>query len=181
MSKSKVLLLIIGLVILGAVVFAAAARLSASSPAGGEKAAACGTHAKASSSAGCTKTSGASASCPVASCPMATAGKGCPSSAAKTCGSKASKTANIENVTNREGETITLTGHYVCGRCDLGISDACQPGFQTKVGKNYLLTRNNLSNRLHERAKDRDVEIVTRVKKLDGVKYLEVEAVRDLS
>jgi hypothetical protein len=46
------------------------------------------------------------------------------------------------------------------------------------------LTRNNLSNRLHElheTAKDKDVEIVTRVRKLDGVKYLEVEAVRDLS
>lgn len=185
MSKSKVLVLIVGLVAVGAFVFVAAGRLHATSPAGeGTKASSCDTHAKTASAGGCAKATAASASCPVASCPVAAGGKGCPGSAAKSCGSKAAQQARMEAITDREGETMVLTGHYVCGRCDLGVSDACQPGFQTKDGKNYLLVKNNLSNRLHElheTAKDSDVEAVTRVKKLDGVKYLEVEAVRNPS
>ncbi len=178
MSKTKVIFLIIGLVAAGAIVFAAAERLSASSPqCDGKAAAACGTHAKAAASGGCSPAS-------AASCPMAVSGKGCPGSTGKSCGSKVSAMANVESVTGREGESMTLTGHYVCGRCDLGVNDACRPGFQTKDGKNYLLVNNNLSKRLREmcqKAKDQDVEIVTRVKKLDGVKYLEVEAIRSAS
>jgi hypothetical protein len=98
-----------------------------------------------------------------------------------SCGGKASKTASIESVPYREGKTIVLAGHYVCGHCELGISDGCQPGFQTKDGKNYLLIKNNLSNELRGTARDKDVEIVTRVKRANGVKYLEVEAIRSLS
>jgi len=100
---------------------------------------------------------------------------------AKPCGPKAAKTAGIESINEREGERIVLAGHYACGYCDLGVSDSCQPGFQTKDGKNYLLVRNNLSKELKTAARDKDVEIVTRVKKLDGVKYLEVEVVRHAS
>ena len=182
MSKTRVLLLIIGLVAIGAVVFAGAGRLAASSSTSGESPTkACDTHAKTASSGACTKSSGASASCPVGACAGDKAGKSCSASASMSCGSKAAKTASIESVPYREGKTIVLAGHYVCGHCELGISDKCQPGFQTKDGKNYLLIKNNLSNELRGTAREKDVEIVTRVKKLNGVKYLEVEAVRSLS
>ena len=185
MSKSKVLILIIGLLAVGMVVFTTAARLNGSSLAGDEtKAGACDAHAKNTSSSACSKASSASASCPVKSCPVAATGKGCPGAAAKSCGSKAAQQAKVETITDREGTTVVLTGHYVCGHCELGVSEVCKPGFQTKDGKNYLLAKNNLSNKLHElheSGQSQDIEIVTRVKKLDGVKYLEIEAVRNAS
>ena len=182
MSKTRVLLLIIGLVAVSAVVFAGVGRLAASSSTGAELTTTeCAGHAKTASSGACTKTSGASASCPVGACAGDKAGKSCSGSSAMSCGGKASKTASIESVPYREGKTIVLAGHYVCGHCELGISDGCQPGFQTKDGKNYLLIKNNLSNELRGTARDKDVEIVTRVKRANGVKYLEVEAIRSLS
>jgi hypothetical protein len=101
----------------------------------------------------------------------------------KACGGKSTKTAKIESIGDREGKTVVLAGRYVCGTCELGVGgeDECQPAFRTKDGKNYLLSKNNLSDRLRADAREKDVEIVSRVKKLDGVKYLEVEAIRAAS
>jgi len=156
----------------------------------------CAKMASCSVSSSCTKTAGASSGCPSMTasagdhkaCPASAAAgdhKACPTTSsgecAKPCGPKAAKTASIETIGEREGARVVLVGHYACGYCDLGVSDACQPGFQTKDGKNYLLSRNNLSKELKATARDTDVEIVTRVKKLDGAKYLEVEVVRHAS
>jgi hypothetical protein len=135
-------------------------------------------------SSSCAKTAGASSGCPSKT---ASAGdhKACPTTSSgdcsKPCGPKAAKTASIETIGVREGARVVLVGHYACGYCDLGVSDACQPAFQTKDGKNYLLSRNNLSKELKVSARNTDVEIVTSVKKLEGVKYLEVEVVRHAS
>jgi hypothetical protein len=192
MSRAKWSLLVVGFIAAAAVIVAGANHLSASSSRElAVKAPACenGSHAKTASArpvSGCTratKTAGASGSCPYSA--TVAGGKSCSmmgsAACAKACAEKSAKTASIESVNEREGKQIVLAGHYVCGHCELGLAGKCQPAFQTKDGKNYLLVKNNLSTELRSRGQDANVEIVTRVKKLDGTKYLEVEAIRHAS
>jgi hypothetical protein len=190
MSRAKLTLLVVGLVAAAAFVFVGANHLAASSKEAGVNASECegSSQAKTASSGkagSCTRstmTAGTSKSCGN-SAAMA-GGKDCSTSSsacAKACGEKNVKTASVEAINQREGKQIVLTGHYVCGHCELGVVGKCQPAFQTKDGKNYLLVRNNLSTELRSKARDASVEIVTRVKKLDGAKYLEVEAIRSAS
>ncbi len=190
MSRAKWSLLVVGFIAAAAVIVAGANLLSASSSSElAVKASACetGSHAKSASAcpaSGCTratKTAGASG-CPYSA--TVAGGKNCSmgsAAGAKACGEKNAKTASIEAVNEHEGKAIVLAGHYVCGHCELGLAGGCQPAFQTKDGKNYLLVKNNLSSELRSKARDTEVEIVTRVKKLDGTKYLEVEAIRTAS
>jgi hypothetical protein len=198
MSKAKTAVLAIGLIAVVAVAFVGASSYVADkSSDSGSSAAGCGGHSQAMAAdsqtkSGCSGPASASKSCPTAkvsaadhkgcaaaaSCPMSKAG------CSKTCGSKSAKTAKIESIEQREGKTVVLTGRYVCGTCELGLegrSGECQPAFKTKDGKNYLLSSNNLSQRLRAEARDKDVEISSRVRKLDGVKYLEVEVIRGAS
>ncbi len=200
MSRSKLSLVIVGAIAAAGIVFAGANLLVASSSDDGTSgscassaqakvasstaSASCSKMASCAVSSSCAKTAGASSGCPSKT---ASAGdhKACPTTSSgdcsKPCGPKAAKTASVETIGEREGARVVLVGHYACGHCDLGVSDACQPAFQTKDGKNYLLSRNNLSKELKVSARNTDVEIVTSVKKLDGVKYLEVEVVRHAS
>lgn len=160
MSRVKVSVFVIGLIavvaiaFMGASSFVSSSAKDAGSSAAGEK--------------GCAVSS---------SCPMSK------TDCAKTCGGKSTKTAKIETIGEREGKTVVLSGRYVCGTCDLGVAGdgECQPAFKTKDGKNYLLSKNDLSEKLRADARDKDVEIESRVKKLDGKKCLEVEAIRAAS
>jgi hypothetical protein len=117
-----------------------------------------------------------------ASCPMTTAkaGSDCARSCSKSActGKKAGKTASITPIEGREGTRMVLAGRYVCGYCDLGVSEKCQAAFRTTDGKHYLLAKNNLTKELKQTARSTDVEIVTHVEKYEGVKYLEVDVVR---
>ena len=193
MSRAKASVLFVGLFALAAVSFVGTIGVAKSSSGeSGIMAAACEGQSCAqaatshASGSGCAKTARSSGSCPMASSSV-DAGKGCPMSSAdskacaRTCGSKPSKTAKVETIKDREGSTLVLTGRYVCGHCELGVGEDCQPAFRTTDGKNYLLMKNNLSKQLRSDARDKDVEIVSRIKKLDGVKYLEVEVVRAAS
>ena len=191
MSRSKLSLVIVGAIAAAGIIFAGANLLVASSGdhgASGSSSCQSGVQAKTASScpasSSCTKTAGASGGCPSMTAAAGTH-KECPASSSaacsKPCGAKAAKTASVESIGEREGTRVVLVGHYACGHCDLGLDSGCQPAFQTKDGKNYLLIQNNLSKELKAAARDTDVEIVTSVKKLDGVKYLEVEVVRHAS
>jgi hypothetical protein len=193
MSRAKASVLLVGLFALAAVSLVGAIDVAKSSSGdSGMMAGACEEHACAqaassrTSGSGCATTMKSTGSCPMASA-SADAGKACPMSSAdskacpRTCGTKPSKTAKVESIKKREGETLVLTGRYVCGHCDLGVGEDCQPAFRTTDGKNYLLMKNNLSKQLRSDARETDVEIVSRIKKLDGVKYLEVEVVRAAS
>ena len=186
MTRSRLSLLLVGAIAAAGIVFAGANLLVASSGDDGS-AGSCASADKAKTASSCaagyTKTADASGGCPA----MSAAGthKACPTSSSgactQPCGPKAAKTASVESIGEREGAKVVLVGHYACGHCDLGLDGGCQPAFQTKDGKNYLLVRNNLSKELKAAARESDVEIVTRVKKLEGAEYLEVEVVRHAS
>lgn len=185
MSTLKTTLLVSALLIAGVVVFfvSGADELIASSinssgsetvagnTAGDDKAASC------CPKSSCSKT--AAASCPVSA---AQAGSDCAKKCATTActGKKAEKSASIAPIEGREGTKMVLAGRYVCGYCDLGVSDKCQAAFRTTDGKNYLLVKNNFTKELKQTARVKDVEIVTHVQKYDGVKYLEVDVVRSI-
>ena len=195
MSKVKASVLVIGLFAVIAVAFVGASSYVASSSQNPDPVSmGCddrvGARSMTSYSAGtCSGVKSASKSCSVArasadegkrcsvsaSCPMAKTG------CSKSCGGKSSKAAKIESIKEREGKTLVLVGRYVCGTCQLGVGGDCQPAFQTTDGKNYLLARNNLSKKLRAEWRGKDVEVVSRVRKFDGVKYLEVEVVRAAS
>lgn len=190
MSRTKLSLLIIGVIAAAGLVLTGANYLvTSSTDQSAATATSCESGAKAKTASSCpvsscTKSAQASTSCATMKSAQAGGGKSCTASSScmKSCEGKATKTASVETIDKREGARVVLLGHYVCGRCELGVSDAsCQPAFQTKDGKNYLLVKNNLTNELRSGARDNDVEIVTRVKKLDGAKYLEVEVVRQPS
>jgi hypothetical protein len=204
MSRAKLSVLVIGVIAVAGVVVAGANILGSSSTgktaassmecesamtaktASGCPASSCTRTAQASScpAGASAKTAGTAGECPALKGSSAS-GKGCPAASSASCstpcGPKAAKTASIEEIGKSEGSRIVLVGHYACARCELGVSEGCQPAFQTKDGKNYLLVKNNLSDELRTAARDKDVEVVTRVKKLDGTKYLEVEVVRQAS
>jgi hypothetical protein len=182
MSTLKTTLFVSALVIAAAVVFfvSGADQLIASSSNSSACSAVAGDNDKTASScdkSSCTKT--AAAACPASA---AKAGADCAKSCSKSSctGKKTGSSASLAPIPDREGTRIVLTGRYVCGYCDLGLSETCQAGFRTADGKNYLLVTNNLSKELKQAARSTDVEIVTRVQKYGGVKYLEVDIVRPL-
>jgi hypothetical protein len=185
MSRAKASVLAIGLLAVVAVAFVGASSYVSSTKSYDSTSMSCDTRgdaqaAASQSSGSCPRASGVTANTDKKNCPMSAS---CPKTArcSKSCGAKSTKTAKVESIEAIEGEVFTLTGRYVCGSCELGIGEGCQPAFKTTDGKNYLLSRNNLSKKLREEARDTNVEIVSRVKKYDGVKYLEVEAVRAAS
>jgi hypothetical protein len=192
MSKGKVSFLVVGLLAIAATVLAIAGtgQLNASSEMNSEMTVASAEGQTASSScamtaSSCSKTA-ASSACPATAAAMASAGsekKGCAAScpASSSCGDKKTKTASLAPIEQREGERIVLVGHYVCGSCDLGVSEKCAAAFQTKSGKNYLLVKNNLTADLKKKARNDDVQIVTVVKRLDGQKRLQVETINPVS
>ena len=189
MSRKKVSVLTVTLFALVAIVLLGVGGVAKSSSGeSGVAAAACGENAASTRPTdGCGARAMTSNSCPMGAA-TSDAGKGCPMSShasksgcSSSCVGKPSKTAKVESIEYREGRTVVMEGRYVCGACELGIGENCQPAFRSTDGKNYLLVRNNLSKQLRNDARDKDVEIVSRVRKLDGVKYLEVEVVRPLS
>lgn len=196
MSKVKVSFLVVGLLAISAAVLAivgtgqlntpstANADVTiASTDAGDDKAASSScSKSSAAATSSCSKTATASAS---ACSDKAKAGCGSSCStacaSASACGVKQTKTASVEPISKREGERVVLVGHYVCGSCDLGVSEKCAAAFQTKEGKNYLLVKNNLASDLKKSTRKTDVEIVTVVKKYEGTKYLQVESINPVS
>ncbi len=202
MSKVKVSFLVVGLLAISAAVLAivGTGQLNSPATANADVAVASTDAGDANSESSCSKNAATSscsktATATAGSCPSSAAlagadgdkSKGCGSScstacpSASSCGVKQAKTASIEPISKREGERVVLVGHYVCGSCDLGVSEKCAAAFQTKDGKNYLLVKNNMTVDLKEKARKKDVEIVTTVKKYEGEKYLEVETINPVS
>jgi len=113
-----------------------------------------------------------------------TSGKSCDSAvktagAAGACEKTSLTTAAVDVVPYREDKRLVLTGSYECGHCGIGATAECSPMFKTVDGKVYPLWRSSHVASLRQ-DNDKNVEIATVVKKVDGVKYLDVKSYKSL-
>jgi hypothetical protein len=89
--------------------------------------------------------------------------------------SKSASTAALTAIPYEAGKEWALQGGLVCGHCDMHATEGCQAVFQTADGKAYLLIETATVEKMRDaKAKD-GFKIVTRVREVDGTKYLEVE------
>jgi hypothetical protein len=101
------------------------------------------------------------------------------------CGDKAAASAaSLAEITDEvpygEAKRVVVTGTMACGSCTYHKTAACAPLVKTKDGKVYPLVKNQMIERLHQANAEEGVELSTRVRKIDGVKYLEVLSFRAL-
>ena len=80
----------------------------------------------------------------------------------------------------RENARMTVTGTAVCGHCDLGKTDSCQPMVKTADGKLYALGHGLKVHDMKTLQAGKEVSITGRVKEVHGVSYLEVTSFRPL-
>jgi hypothetical protein len=107
----------------------------------------------------------------------------CSSASAASAGcEKGVESAAIKQVSDEvpyaENKRVVLTGSYVCAHCSLHATEACAPMFKTEDGKVYPLMKTSRASDLRKAGKT--VEVSTRVRKIDGVKYLEVTSYKAL-
>lgn len=88
--------------------------------------------------------------------------------------------AAVDAIPYREDKRLVLTGVYECGHCELGATAECSPMFKTVDGKVYPLWKSDHVTALLNDKTTKNVEIATVVKKVDGVKYLDVKSYKTL-
>lgn len=99
------------------------------------------------------------------------AGSGEKCATAKT----ASLKGKVDEMPYRESKRVTLAGSYACGHCTLNKTEDCSPMLKTADGKVYPLLQN--SHAMEMRSKEgKNLEVSGTVKKVDGVKYLDVKS-----
>ena len=86
----------------------------------------------------------------------------------------------VDELPYRENKRVVLTGAYVCGHCTLHVTDGCAPMFKTTDGKVYPLIKNAHASDLRKANTGKGIEIASSVKRIDGVKYLEVKSYKAL-
>jgi hypothetical protein len=116
------------------------------------------------------------------------AGGCCASKSVSTAGTKekcaSTKTASLKGVVDempyRESKRIVLAGSYACGHCTLDKTDDCAPLLKTADGKVYPLLENPRAAEMRASTEGKNVEVTGLVKKVDGVKYLDVKSYKVL-
>jgi len=116
----------------------------------------------------------------------ASAGAGgcCEGKSASAAGAKdekcsTTKTASLKGLVDdmpyRENKRVVLAGSYACGHCSLEKTADCSPMLKTADGKVYPMIKGNLSSEMRG-AEGKNLEVSGTVKKVDGVKYLDVKS-----
>lgn len=116
----------------------------------------------------------------------ASAGAGgcCEGKSASAAGAKdekcsTTKTASLKGLVDdmpyRENKRVVLAGSYACGHCSLEKTADCSPMLKTADGKVYPMLKGNLSSEMRG-AEGKNLEVSGTVKKVDGVKYLDVKS-----
>lgn len=117
-------------------------------------------------------------------------GEGCGAKATNTAAHgeesccSATKTASLKGLVDempyKENKKVTLAGAYACGHCTLAKTEDCSPMFKTADGKVYPLFKNARSSALKD-MEGKNIQVSGSVKKVDGVKYLEVKSYKVIS
>jgi hypothetical protein len=129
--------------------------------------------ASAAAHSGCDKSMAAAAGCCEGKTASAEHGDEC--TGVKT----ASLKGLVDEMPYRENKRVVLTGSYACGHCTLQKTEECTPMLKTADGKIYPLLRNSHASELRM-AEGKNVEVSGSVKKVDGVKFLEVKSYKVL-
>jgi len=123
------------------------------------------------------------------SCPTGASAKGCKAScrgcgAAGACCKTAAAKMRAKHISEiksavtelpyHESKRLVLSGQVLCGKCQLNKFETCQTLLKTNDGKLYPLLSNNKVHKLRMTESNNGFEITARVKRLDGIKYLEV-------
>jgi hypothetical protein len=155
-------------------------------------AAGCDKSTAAAAGPSCDKSTAAAAGAGCANSAVAAGGDACCKSKATSAAAKAecqeacekTKTAAIKGVIDelpyRENKRVVLAGSYACAHCTLKATETCAPMFKTTDGKIYPLIVNPMSAELRGVKSANGLEIATTVKKIDGIKYLEVKSFKAL-
>jgi hypothetical protein len=137
---------------------------------------------------GCRATSAAAAaSCDKSAVKTAGAGSSCCASKtahAAACEKKQLQSAaikdGVDEIPYRENKRLVLTGNYACAHCALEITEACAPMFKTADGKVYPLMKSARATELRKAGAKNAVEVSVRVRKIEGVKYLDVKSFKSI-
>jgi len=87
----------------------------------------------------------------------------------------ASLKGKVDDMPYRENKRVVLAGTYACGHCTLEKTEDCSPMLKTADGKVYPLLQNTQAKDM--RAKEgKSLEVSGTVKKVDGVKFLDVKS-----
>lgn len=96
------------------------------------------------------------------------------------CSKSSASAAEFASIPYHETKRVVLKGEAKCGKCTMNLTEACETVFKTADGKFYRLLKSPRVDKLREAESDKGFKIVTRVRRLDGVKYLELESFRTL-
>ena len=94
-------------------------------------------------------------------------------------GNTASLKGKVDDLSYREGKRIVMAGSYACGHCTLQKTEDCSPMFKTADGKVYPLLQNNHAKEMRG-SEGKNLEVSGTVKKVDGVKFIEVKSYKVL-
>jgi len=105
-------------------------------------------------------------------------------SAARTCPLKASRRASAIGaiatpIPYHDAKRMVLSGQYVCGRCTLQKLDFCQGFLKTTDGNLYPLLMNGMAREMMKK-RSKQLKVVAQVRKVQGVKFLDVKAFKVL-
>jgi len=76
----------------------------------------------------------------------------------------------------KKGDTKTLEGKLVCGKCKLGETDACSNALQVKDGDKtitYYLKDKGKGEKYHKCSGEAEVKVTGKVSEKDGKKIIE--------
>ena len=149
--------------------------------------------AMSASASGCTKSTATTASMK-SECESAHAAGAMAAGAGSCCESKSVKTAAIEGcdaetasakhavdtLPYSENRRVVLAGTYECGHCALNLTEDCSPMLKTADGKIYPLMDNARVEAMRAAKCENGVEVSGLVRKISGVKVIEVKSYRAL-
>ena len=146
-----------------------------------------GASASVASSSECTKSASyASASCcdgkaAVAGYTKTGDEKACSKEAKEATEAHAAAIAKItDEIPYRADKRLVLSGTMQCGHCSYEATESCAPLLKTVDGKVYPLAPGQILTKMKKTEAADGFEVTTRVKKIDGVKYLDVVSFKAL-